>query len=200
MGNPVSYGSDQNAFRCSAPRLNQLGFTAIETTIIMVAFVTLAAVFGFAVLKTGILTAEESRGAVLSALHETAGSVVLRGPVVGASNADRTAVDRIIFQVANVAGTGSGIDLSPDRTIITYLDAEQVVNLAPADWTVTWLNGFGSLLNPGEIVEFDIGTGALNPPLQASREFTIQVTFDRGPALKLTRTTPAELAEFVDIP
>ena len=195
----MSYRSE-NAFRWSGPRLDQLGFTAVETTIIMVAFVTLASVFGYAVLTTGILTAEESRGAVLVALRETGGSAVLRGPVVGAANADRTAVDRIIFQVASVAGTGSGIEISPGRTTITYLDTEQVVNLTPADWTVTWLSGFGSLLNPGEIVEFDIGVSGLDPPLEVSKEFTIQVSFDHGPPLRLTRTTPVELAEFMDIP
>ena len=182
------------------PWQGQAGVTAIETTIIMVAFVTLATVFGFAVLTTGILTAEESKGAVITGLEQTEANFLRRGPVVGISNEEVTAIDFVVFELASPARGTEGGYVSGDAMIITYIDADQVMHLGEDSWTAQWLIGFGPLLNPGERVEMRIDLRNLDPRLGPARKFSIQLSPDRGASLLIEKTTPKELAELVDLP
>ena len=46
---------------------NQQGITGLETAIVLIAFVVVAAVFAFAVLNTGLLSSEKSKEAALVA-------------------------------------------------------------------------------------------------------------------------------------
>ena len=175
------------------------GFSAVETTVILVAFVALASVFAFTVMSTGLLTSEQSAGAILSGLETTTGTLIVRGAVVGVSNEDHTALEAVRFQVVNPTRSSDGIDLSSSSTVVTYIDDAQVVNLSPDQWTATWLSGFGSLVNPGERVEISLDLTGLDPPLGLSKEFFIEVSPNTSISLIFRRVTPPELADFVDI-
>ena len=179
---------------------DQRGFTAVETTIILIAFVTLAAMFGFAVMSTGILASERSKGVAFGGLQRATATLVLRGSVVGESNSDHTAIDRVSFDLVAVARGTQGIFLSPDNTIVTFVDEDQAVHLSEEQWGAEWLTGFGPLVNDGELVRVSLDLTSLTPKLMASRRFTVRVIPDVGGAMTISRSVPRELSEFVDLP
>ncbi|MFA4835818.1 MAG: archaellin/type IV pilin N-terminal domain-containing protein [Dehalococcoidia bacterium] len=118
---------------------NQKGITGLETAIILIAFVVVAAVFAYTVLSAGLFATEQSSEAVYSGLQEARSTMEIRGGVsayasVPATGADASAEDidgsdnldiaqtsgmitRIQFAVANVLG-GDPIDLTPHYTAV----------------------------------------------------------------------------------
>ena len=85
-------------------KLNRLmkeerGITALETAIILIAFVVVAAIFAFTVLTTGTFLTERSKEAAYASLEEVSSSMELKGSVVLEDTGDT-----IIFTLATVAG------------------------------------------------------------------------------------------------
>ena len=51
--------------------LDQRGMSAIETSIVLIAFVVVASVFGFAMLNTGLLSSQNEQEVVQAGIDET---------------------------------------------------------------------------------------------------------------------------------
>jgi len=127
-------------------KLNRLmkdesGITALETAIILIAFVVVAAIFAFTVLSTGTFLTERSKEAAYSGLQEVRGSMELKGGVV-VSSSTPSQVDFIAFTLATVAG-GQAVDLGTkpgaqlsNRLRITYRDTTINKDLAPTNGSV----------------------------------------------------------------
>ncbi len=87
-------------------------FSALETAIVLIAFVVVASVFAFTMLSAaGMFSTERSKEAVYAGLEEVAGSMELRGEVVAQTNVAGDAIDQLEFTVSNVAG-GEAIDMT----------------------------------------------------------------------------------------
>ena len=172
------------------------GITGLETAIVLIAFVVVAAVFAFAVLSTGLLSSEQAKETVLGGLSETAASLALRGSVIGNDTGTDGDIDSVVFQVTNASQTGEGVNLASSGTesaIVTYIDNNQAVNLSSSAWEATWLVGSGNLLDPGERVEIKVTLTGLSTLLGTSTQFKIEVKPTKGATLIVERTTPAEL-------
>lgn len=181
---------------------DQRGITGLETAIVLIAFVVVASVFAFAVLSTGLLSSEKSKETIIGGLEETSATLVLRGSVIGIKHATQTNLINVRFQVTNASQSGEPVNLSDtgvNAAIITYIDTDQTVNVAAADWSATWLTGSGNLVNPGETVEIDVDVSALSTLLATNKRFTIQVKPTVGATLLIGRTTPAELTAVMDL-
>jgi len=61
---------------------DQRGMTGLETAIILIAFVTVAAVFGYAVLSAGIFSSEKGKETVYAGLEQAKSSMELKGSVI----------------------------------------------------------------------------------------------------------------------
>ena len=190
------------------PKLKQLlrneeGITALETAIILIAFVVVAAVFAFTILSAGTFTTEQSREAIYSGLEEVQGSLELRGEVVAAADTDSTPNEilTVTVSMANAAG-GNAVDVTDttgtNKMIIEYRDAdtsEQILN-----WTTSWLiqNDTDELLEEGELVEIAIPIAdAWN--LGPNTKFIVEVKPPRGATLVMERTTPAYFDAVMDL-
>ena len=183
---------------------DESGVTALETAIILIAFVVVAAVFAFTTLTTGSFLTERSKEAAYSGLAEVRGSMEMRGSMV-ASNPVSTSVSSVVFTLANVAG-GEPIDLNDtagqQALQITYRDANQNVDLnTGAKWTVTFLgkNNGDKILEQGELAQITADLTGLSPALGPNTSFSIEVKPPRGAVLLLQRTTPARLDPIVDL-
>ena len=88
----------------------QRGITGLETAIILIAFVVVAAVFAFVVLSTGLFSSERSKETVYAGLEKTRGSMELSGAVVATS--DGTEVTDLVLNVTLAAG-GSAVNWDP---------------------------------------------------------------------------------------
>jgi flagellin FlaB len=62
---------------------DQEGITGLETAIILIAFVVVAAVFAYTVLSAGLFSSQKSSEAVYSGLEEASSTMQLDGAVLG---------------------------------------------------------------------------------------------------------------------
>ena len=62
---------------------SEKGMTGLETAIILIAFVTVAAVFGYAVLSAGLFSAERGKETIYAGLNEAKSNMELSGSVIG---------------------------------------------------------------------------------------------------------------------
>jgi len=135
---------------------HEKGITGLETAIILIAFVVVAAVFAYTALSAGLFSTQKSQEAVYAGLKEARSTLELRGPVIATANntGSTGTVKQISFTVANVLG-GEGIDFTQptantgndglaktgttatNKVVLNYTDKfQKVSNLY---WTVTKL-------------------------------------------------------------
>ena len=65
---------------------DQSGITGLETAIVLIAFVVVAAVFAFTVLTTGLFTSEKAKETAMAGVSSAGGSLELVGSVIAGGN------------------------------------------------------------------------------------------------------------------
>ena len=186
---------------------DQSGITGLETAIVLIAFIVVAAVFAFAVLTTGLVTTEKTKETAQAALGETQSTLTPKGTVI-AEGGDAV-VNTIRFKLANAAGTG-GVDLAPAKTLLTYTDDNQSVGITylasgtcadpnKACWNSVWRLGSGNTVDPGEIVEFTIDLTNLATSLTSNERFKIEVIPSQGAVVPISRAIPLELKNVMNL-
>jgi flagellin FlaB len=207
---------------------HEKGITGLETAIILIAFVVVAAVFAYTVLSAGLFATQKSQEAVYSGLKEAQSTLELRGSVIATANATGGTVKQISFIVANVLG-GQAIDFTPptatsnstgtanttsgystNKVVINYIDKDQTVkNLY---WYVTKLGttNANDLLEQNEKFQVTVGDtaagagagnliDALGTDLTINKTFTLEVVTPSGAVLTIERTTPAYIDQIMDL-
>jgi flagellin FlaB len=182
------------------------GLTGLETAIILIAFVTVAAVFGYAVLSAGIFSADKAKGTIYQGMEEAKSSMELKGSVI-ATSAAGTEVSTVEFVVSNAIGEYP-IDLSPQGdannvTVISYADENQYVEEIEG-WTITQLASADTdnLLEIGEqfLVTIPVdSTDVLTTALVENTVFTLEIKPPHGATIVVSRRTPAELDSVMDL-
>jgi flagellin FlaB len=206
---------------------HEKGITGLETAIILIAFVVVAAVFAYTALSAGLFATQKSQEAVYSGLKEAQSTLELRGGVIATANTvgDAGTIKQISFTVANVLGgepidftpptadnnTGIAADNSTNKVVISYIDKDQTVkNLF---WAVTPLGNDNNnyLLEQNEKFQITIGSSnstagtggnlvnALGTPLGANKIFTLEVVGPVGAVLQVERTTPATISTIMNM-
>jgi flagellin FlaB len=171
------------------------GITGLETAIILIAFVVVAAVFAFVVLSTGLFSSERGKEAVYAGLAKTRGTMELSSGVIATSNG--TKVTKLTFDVALAAG-GDTVNLDPaattNRTVISYIDNTTTLNNVV--YTESELVGNADkLLEPGELAEINIdATQAGFGNIVANSIFTLEIKPPSGSYMVIQRTMPASVA------
>jgi len=178
------------------------GMTGLETAIILIAFVTVAAVFGYAVLSAGIFSADKAKGTVYQGMEEAKSSMEVKGNLIAVGAAG--AVGSVEFVVANAIGEYP-IDLTPQGdannvTVISYWDENQHV-AELAGWNVTQLAGADAdnLLEIGEQFLVTVDLSALVTPLGVNSVFTVELKPPHGATIVINRRTPAEIDPIMDL-
>ena len=184
------------------------GITGLETAIILIAFVVVAAVFAYTVLSAGIFSTQKSQETIYSGLEHASGAMQIKGSIIAYDTDADDNVDNIKFVVATSAAGGS-IDLTtptdttpadgiPDsgsshKMVVAYLDEDQ--RLSDVTWTKSEL-GFGDgddILESGEQMEITVDLTAVDGgsyPLDRNTEFTLELKPGEGSSLIITRLTP----------
>jgi len=199
---------------------HEKGITGLETAIILIAFVVVAAVFAYTALSAGLFATQKSQEAVYSGLTEAQSTLELRGGVIATADTAGGHVKQISFILANVLGgepvdftkptantTNTGIAEvgSANKVVIKYIDSDQTVsNLF---WTKQALgtdNG-NNLLEANEKFMITIGDsdGAhggnlLNAlaghELGTNKKFTLELLTPAGAIMQIERTMPAYIS------
>ena len=193
----------------------QRGMTGLETAIILIAFVTVAAVFGYAVLSAGLFSAERGKETVYAGLAQAKANMEIAGSViVTADNSNPKAASEIRFIVRNaIAGTPidmtePGVSLTANRCILSLTTNTAYYNNIP--WTGESI-GFGdndNLLESGEHMEITVvladvqaagETTGVWHDLIANDWFNIQLKPMLGSTMTIQRTLPAGLDDMMDL-
>ncbi len=205
----------------------QRGITGLETAIILIAFVVVAAVFAYTVLSAGLFSAQKSQEAVYSGLQEARSTLELKGGVIATANITGASgtIKQISFTVSGVLG-GEPIDFTPptenssntgraasgsnNKIVISYIDQDQQVN--DLYWTVTKLGSADDddLLEQNESFRITIGgdtagsgagnlIDALDTDLTVNKRFSLIVTTPVGAVLEIERTTPAYIDTIMNL-
>jgi len=176
------------------------GITGLETAIVLIAFVVVAAVFAFVVLSTGLFSSERGKETVYAGLAKTQGSMELTGGVIASSNT--TKLTGITFDVTLAAG-GDSVNLTPtdttNRTVISYSDANHQVNNVTYGVSVITGTPGSYLLQQGALFEINIDlTTALSAvTIGTNQTFTFEVKPPQGSYMVIQRTTPASINQSV---
>ena len=193
------------------------GITGLETAIILIAFVVVAAVFAYTVLSAGLFATQKSQEAVYSGLQEARSTMELRGGIIATANTTGASgtIKQISFTISNVLGgepvnfiaptadsaTGVAASGSSNVVVINYIDEDQAVN--DLYWTVTKLGNADAddLLEDNEKFKVTIGSvtagsgagnliDALTTDLTINTIFSLVIQTPVGAVLEIERTTP----------
>lgn len=171
-------------------------FTGLEAAIVFIAFIVVAAVFGYVVLGVGMTTSQKSQETMHAALGE-AGSALRPGQsVIAKLDNGQGFLDFIEFDLEAVTDLAV-IDLgSMTYTIATK---KALVTFPPGDpsVSVTWRypKDGGDLLEVGEVVTVRLEMESVE--VGRGDTFTLQMTAAGGETAALTRNVPASIGKNV---
>lgn len=177
---------------------SERGITGLETAIVMIAFVVVAAVFAFTVLSTGLFSSERGREAVYAGLAKTRGSLAISGGIIATSNG--TNLTDLAITVVLAAG-GESVSLSPsatnNRTVVGYRDT--AVSDSDLTYTVTDIVGDNDeVLEPGEVMEIAIDL-TQNPAIDLgpNETFSLELKPPSGSYIVVQRTLPPSVNDTI---
>ena len=199
---------------------HEKGITGLETAIILIAFVVVAAVFAYTALSAGLFSTQKSQEAVYSGLKEAQGTLELRGGVIATANSTGSTGDiaQLSFIVGNVLG-GEAVDFTgPTATsgntgladvtsggnvvVINYTDQYQSVDNLFWSFEALGDDDGDQLLENNERFEITIGSASAGTgggnlidalstnSLGPKTEFNLEILTPVGAVLQIERTTP----------
>ena len=189
---------------------DERGLTGLETAIILIAFVTVAAVFGYAVLSAGLFSAERGKETIYAGLEQAKSNMDVSGSVI--ANSANDTLTEILVTVKN-AIAGNPIDMTPCDGTATATNKVVISLTTDADYlnNIKWTkDSIGAddgdnLLESGEQFEItvdlsDLGDGlALSDNLTANDKFSLQLKPALGSTITIERTLPAQLDPVMDL-
>jgi len=178
---------------------DESGITALETAIILIAFVVVAAIFAFTILSTGTFLTERSKEAAYGGLQEVRGSIELKGSIV----LENTGAEAV-FNLGNVAG-GSSIDLA--KVKMTYRDSvtnsDLAYNAGTTSTTGNWVatqppanTAAVQILSAGNLAKLRV---YLPVTQTADHIFSLEIKPPSGGTLLIERTCPAAITQVTDL-
>jgi flagellin FlaB len=183
---------------------NESGQAALETAIILIAFVVVASVFAFAILSAGSASTERGEQAIYSGLEGVQSSLELKGAVIaeGASNA----VTNVVFTLSTVSGgapVNIGTTAAPGGDVVLgYRDGAVFDN--DVAFSIVWIQSSSpadGLLEEGELAQITVPISNVNPvtTLNASETFSLELKPPTGGVLQINRTTPAAIDAVMEL-
>ncbi|MEM0266952.1 MAG: archaellin/type IV pilin N-terminal domain-containing protein [Archaeoglobaceae archaeon] len=97
---------------------NEKGFTGLEAAIVLIAFVTVAAVFSYILLGAGFFATQKSQEVVHTGVKQATSSMEIVGSVVAGGDTVNKEIKDVTFTLQLAAG-GQPIDLN--KTLITVV-------------------------------------------------------------------------------
>ena len=187
---------------------NQHGITGLETAIILIAFVIVAAVFAYTVLSAGLFSTQKAKESIYSGLKEAKSTVELKGDVMG--KMESSVLTELYFTVGTTTA-GDSIDFTPPSenytslVVISYNDAYQI--FPTINWTMTKLNSTAAdnLLDQNELFMITVDLSCVSENASAEElpgpyhTFRLEIKPPVGAILPIERTIPARVDQIVNL-
>lgn len=195
----------KTAFKTKDAGRRKGALTGLETAIILIAFVVVAAAFAFAVLNMGFFTTQKSSEVMQAGLEETLSSVEIAGSVVARSSSGQ--ISNITIYVKSAVGKNP-VDMRDGVLVISYRDPYNFIpNIYTANDTATPVTGVrvrqltgdgDTALEYTEVWEIVIGIPALQN-LNPNDQFSIEIKPAQGSILKVERRLPPVFDPVMDL-
>ena len=196
---------------------DERGITGLETVIILIAFIVVAAVFAFTVMTTGLFSTEKAKTTAQAGIAEASSTFAPKGAIVAQSDTNTAYVEKVFLQVtlatgatdASIARKALAFIYTDDNQrhsimasstvqnagIIKQIGISKIVGTPPTD-----------LLREGEVAEVEITlnktsdcTAAGCTQLGANKHFRIEVIPPAGGSLNIARKTPPGLSKVMNL-
>lgn len=193
--------------------------TGIETAIILIAFVVVAASFSFVVLNMGFFTAQRSKSVIGSGLGEASSALEIDGSVLGLkgngtvtiNNAEHEYIKELVIYVKLSSGR-QPVELNPGKMVITFhnnrvkIDNVYTQNSSNVGCVITQVVGDDdSILEEGEKFKIEINLTAFNETqgegvfLIPHDDFVIEIKPPVGAILTVERLVPPSIDQVTDL-
>ena len=96
------------------------GVIGVESAIVMIAFVIVAAALAFVVLNMGFSTTQKTKQAILSSSNEANTALTIAGKIVGSGDVTGGKLNATAIPVKVVSG-GTSVNLNPTNAAIRYI-------------------------------------------------------------------------------
>jgi flagellin FlaB len=100
-------------------RRTRRGVVGIESAIVLIAFVIVAAALSFVVLNMGFSTTQKAKSTITSGLGEASSALEIAGQVTAKGNTTASKIDAYTIPV-KIASGGSPIDVTASKTAVKY--------------------------------------------------------------------------------
>lgn len=198
---------------------DESGITGLETAIILIAFIVVAAVFAFTIMTTGLFSTEKAKTTALAGISEASIGLAVKGQITGRCCRGAAVVGSganhlsgFTFKVA-LAGGNEPMEITPSRLAFRFTHPDgggHVHSVAGGDnmtggimeaLTITTITGTDdNILEFGEVVEFDIRLSvahAIGLHDGEEQTFRVEVIPPTGASLIIERKTPILMSEFM---
>ncbi|EGG42608.1 Archaeal flagellin [Candidatus Nitrosarchaeum limnium SFB1] len=101
-------------------RHSHRGVIGVESAIVMIAFVIVAAALAFVVLNMGFSTTQKTKQAIVSSTDEASSALEIAGKVIGSGHITAGKLNATAIPIKIVSG-GASINLNPQNAAIRYL-------------------------------------------------------------------------------
>ena len=201
---------------------DQRGITGLETAIILIAFIVVAAVFAFTVMTTGLFSTEKAKTTAQAGIAEASSTFAPKGGLIAecAVNAQNacTRVEALTFHITTASGS-TGTSIARDKIALIYSDDNQrdssnaeinaraagdgILGTVTVNKIVSTTANTPELLQQGDVAEIRVvlndtaagGATLLGPNMI----FRLEIIPQQGGSLILSRKTPPELMRVMNL-
>ena len=193
------------------------GITGLETAIILIAFIVVAAVFAFTVMTTGLFSSEKAKTTAQAGIAEASSTFAPKGAVIASANGAGNAVETITFQITTASGS-TGTSIARAKIALIYSDDNQrdsssadIDNRGTADGILNTVAihkivgdaGSPDLLQQGDVAEIIVTlnttTAGKATLLDKNQIFRLELIPQQGGTLIISRKTPPELMPVMNL-
>ena len=192
---------------------DESGITGLETAIILIAFIVVAAVFAFTIMTTGLFSTEKAKTTAQAGIAEASSTFAPKGAVVAATSvAVTTTVDTISFQLTLASGSEES-NIDPEALAFIYTDDNSRHSTSGGagltggiieSITISKIVGVqNSLLKGGEVAEVVVNLRQVTAPgftaLGPDQTFRVEIIPPAGGSLILERRTPIAMSSVMNL-
>ncbi|MDK2875881.1 MAG: archaeal flagellin FlaB [Archaeoglobaceae archaeon] len=182
---------------------NEKAFTGLEAAIVLIAFVTVAAVFSYVLLGAGFFATQKGQEVVHTGVKQATSSIELVGEVVGYGNTNPSAnnLTKVVLTVKLASG-GTPIDLGHTVIMVAVPAQGEIVELkyntdsdAEGYYKVDWITtvnkgGADNYLEEYEKAQITINLANQNLDLKPNTGFLIEIRPPVGASYPINLKVP----------
>ena len=138
-------------------RQSHRGVIGVESAIVMIAFVIVAAALAFVVLNMGFSTTQKAKTTIVSSLGEASSSLEIAGKVTGLGNVSQSKIEVVAVPI-KIASGGESVNLDPSTAAVKYISNTVEYDNIFAGTLTAAADGDDDNANSGEWLSLELAT------------------------------------------